>query len=913
MSNTTSGGISFSGLGSGINTDSILASLKQAQEIPKNRYQLTQAEYEYRITALEEVVNKMKDAMTVLQKFNTANKMYNLSIESSDSAIASATVKQTGNIPQGAYTIDVQKTATTSLYCYKQVFDSKEAIINDTGNNETFTYTYKGVTRNINVANGTNLEQLVSRINNDAKNPGVRATLIKNGDGYMFQIQGTDTGAQADLSISSTLSSLDSTSKVYTGTNAVMSATDTTFTYFYKGKERTFDVSAGMTYEEFVTKFNENSKQPLKANLKLNGSSYTLEFTDRSTGSVVNNLPSSSGIAGLGSGKAFTSTADVINDTGETKKITYAYLGKTYSVDVDGGETVQDLLDKINTSTKHDGLTAQLNTTTGQIEFSYTDGILTDQDGKVKITDADGKEYEISLEKDMSLRDYVQQFNDFASSKKLGITAKIEIDASNNATIKYVDENGDPVTDISVECDEMPAVAGNATISVNDTTPKAALMYGNLDGFGKRPIISGQTEAEAARDAFNADPANAGITAEVVEGASGYKLVYKDAAGEEVTLDGDKWYRQEAQDAEFYVNGWEQKFTSSTNKLSEVIEGMDITLKSTGKTVLNTTQDKEKIIENVVEFVEALNLVKGTILELSKVDSEKDVGEFDTDTLSSALTWQMGSALTGNYGVQLVLSSYNSIISGMSTGFQKKQSVDDVFGDLFTALSEIGISTNTQTGSDSFGLLEIDEDKLNEALEKDSSAVINLLSSTLSGTTTSADYTVASTGTLAKAGSYKVTYDVDENGQATNVYINGVAAQTDSNFPGRWTVGDLNNDAAGVAIQFANGGMAQGSYSSEINIRQGKLNELIDFLKQETASSTVTGVEQGHIPTIIASYRETIEQLQDKIDSETARISSWEAREKLKYARLEQTLTEYNSKLTTISSYAQQLNGSSGG
>ena len=912
MSNTTSGGISFSGLGSGVDTDSIIASLKQAQEIPKNRYSLTQAEYEYRISALEEVVTQMKDALSVLQKYNTANKMFNLSIESSESSIASATVKKTGNIPQGSYTLDVQKTATASLYCYKQVFDSKEAVVNNTDNDETFTYTYKGVTRNINVAKGTNLEQLVSRINNDAKNPGVRATLIKNGGGYMFQIQGTDTGAKADLSISSTLSSLDSSSKVYTGTNAVMSATDTTFSYFYGGKERTFNIPAGMNINDFVTKFNEDNRQPIKASLKLDGSTYSLQFTDRSTGAEVKNLKTSSTVDVLG-GKAFTSASDVINSSGSAKSISYEYLGKSYSVSVDDGETVQDLVDKINANPKHDGLTASFNSSTGQIEFSYTDGILTDKNGKVTITDAKGKKHEISLEKDMSLRDYVSQFNNYAESNKLGVTAKIEIDGSNNATIKYVDKNGDPVTDVTVECAEMPAVEGNASIAVNDTTPKGALLYGNLDGFGKRPTISGQAEAEAARDAFNADPNNTGITAEVAEGASGYKLIYKNAAGEEVAPDGEKWYKQEAQDAEFYVNGWEQKFTSSTNTLSEVIEGMDITIKSTGTTILNTVQDKEKIKENVTEFVDALNMVKGTILELSKVDSEKDTGEFDEDKLTSALTWQMGSALTGNYGVQLVLSSYNSIISGMSTGFKKKQSVDDVFGDLFTSLSEIGISTNASSGSDSFGLLEIDEEKLDEALDKDSSAVIELLSSSMSGTTTSADFTVASTGILAKAGSYKVTYDVDENGQATNVYINGALAQNDPNFPGRWTVGDMYNEAAGVAIQFANGGMPQGSYSSEINIRQGKLNELIEFLKEETASSTVAGVEQGHIPTIIASYRETIEQLQDKIDSETARISSWEQREKLKYARLEQTLTEYNSKLNTISSYAQQLNASSGG
>ncbi len=908
MSNTISGGISFSGLGSGIDTDSIIASLKSAQEIQSNRYKLSQAEYEYRISALEEVVTQMKDALSVLQKYNTANKMYNLSIESSDSAIASATVKKTGNTPQGSYTLDVQKTATSSLYCYKQIFDSKDAIINPKdGTDGTFTYTYKGVTRNINVPKGTNLEQLVSRINNDAKNPGVRATLIKNGDGYMFQIQGTGTGAKSELSISSSLSSLDSSSKVYTGTGEVMSAADSTFTYFYGGKERTFNVPAGMTLDEFVAKFNEDSRQPLKANLKLNGSDYQLQFTDRTTGNVVSNLKTSTTIEALG-GKAFGSAGDVINSSGFEKTVSYAYLGKNYSVKIADGATVQDLIDEINANPKHDGLEAQFNSATGQIDFTYKDGIVNPgQSGKVVITDSNGKKREIAIEKDMSLRDYVQQFNDYAASNKLDVTAKIDIDASNNATISYVDKDGNP-SSITVECAEVPALEGNAGIAVDYVAPKAGCLNADLEGFGKRPVISGRTEAEAARDAFNADPKNAGLTAEVVEGASGYKLVYKDANGEEVIPDGEKWYRQEAQDAEFYVNGWEQKFTSSSNTFSEVIEGMEITVKSTGKTVLNTTQDSEKIKENIQEVVEALNMVKGTILQLSKVDTEKDTGEYDTDKMSSSLTWQMGSALTGNYGVQLVLSEYNNIISGSSTGFAKKQSVDDVFGDLFTALSEIGISTNTNAGSENFGLLEIDDEKLDEALEKDPAAVIELLSSTMSGTTTSADFTVASTGVSAKAGSYNVTYDVDANGQATNVYINGVLAQNDPNFPGRWTVGDMHNEAAGVAIQFANGGMAQGSYSSKINIRQGKLNELIEFLKRETVSSTVEGVEQGKIPTIIASFRESIDQLQDKIDSETSRIASWEQREKLKYSRLEQTLTEYNSKLSTISSYAQQLN-----
>lgn len=946
MSSTISGGISFSGIGSGIDTDSIIASLKQAQEIPKKRYELSKAEYEYRIDALQEVVTKMREAMDVLGNYNTTSKMFNLSIESSDTSIASATVKNTDNIPQGSYVIDVKQTATSSLYCSKTIFDAKDAIINDTGSDKTFTYTYKGVTREINVANNTSLEQLVSRINNDAKNPGVRATLIKNGDGYMFQIQGTDTGKNADLSISSDLEILQSSYTLFTGNDTVLSDTDTTFTYFYDGKPRSFQITAGMTMSEFVTKFNEDAKQPLRANLKLVGSDYQLEFTSRTTGAAVKNLQTSSTVSALG-GMKFGSVGDIINNTGEDKTVTYNFLGKNYSVTVADGESVEDLINKINANPEHQGMKASFNSASGQIEFTYQDGIVNNSGKEVNIKfEVDGKTHEIAIPDQMSMQDYVQQFNSYSETNKLGITAEIEY-SGGTATIKYTDKEGNPFT---VECAESPQLEGKAPVTVAESNAQPLSFYSDLDGLGKIPAISGKnavinnsgstetfsfdyggqsysfqvdsgTTLQEFADKFNSEASASGLTAEVVAGASGYKLIYKDSSGKEVQLQNvnagsmagigskDNWYKQEAKDAEFTINGWDQQFTSSTNTLSEVIEGMEITLKSEGKTVLNTVQDSAKIKENIKEVVEAINLVKGTILSLSKVDEEKDTGEYEDGQLSSQLTWQMGSALTGNYGVQLVLAEYNNIIAGTSTGFTKKQSADDVFGDLFTALSEIGISTNTNAGDANFGLLEIDETKLDEALEKDSAAVVELLSSTMKGTTTSADFTVASTGVTAKAGSYEVTYDVDANGQATNVYINGVLAQTDSNYPGRWTVADPKNEAAGVAIQFANGGMSPGSYSSTINIRQGKINELLDFFEKEVSSSTVEGVEQGHIPTIIASYQDSIKQLEDKISSETARIDLWEQREKLKYARLEQTLTEYNQKLSQISSYSQSLSG----
>lgn len=953
MSNTISGGISFSGLGSGIDTDSIIAALKQAQEIPKQRYELTKSEYEYRISALQEVVKQMREAMGVLNKFNSVSEMFNLSVESSDSAIASAVVKNTDNIPQGTYTIDVKQTASASLYCSKTIFDAKDAIINDTGKDETFTYTYKGVTREIAVTDGTTLEQLVNRINNDAQNPGVRATLIKNGSGYMFQIQGKDTGKDADLSISSTLGSLDGSYTLFTGKDVSISDTGGTFKYFYGGKERTFNVDPGMTAEEFVKKFNEDSNQPLKANLKLEGSQYTLQFTDRNTGSVVENLKTSTTIEALG-GKKYGSAQDVINDTGEAKNISYSYLGKSYTVSLDDQGTVQDLIDKINSNPDHKGLTASFNSSTGQIDFTYKDGVITNttkpgDDMKIDFT-VDGKKHEISIQDNMSLQDYVKQFNDYATKNKLDIKAEIEV-SGNQATIKYVDGKGQP-SSVQVNSPDNDVLAGKSGLTVADVT-SSGCFSADLEGFGKIPSISGEdssinssgqaqtfsfkyngqsysfqvdngTTLKEFADKFNAEVGSqSGVTAKVQESASGYRIIYTDASGKEVQLEevqangltglgskGDNWYKQDARDAEFYINGWEQKFTSSTNTLTEVIEGMEITIKSEGKTVLNTVNDTSKIKENIKEVVDALNLVKSTILQLSKVDEEKDTGEFDEEQLSSQLTWQMGSALTGNYGVQLVLSDYNNIVSGMSKGFTKKQSEDDMFGDLYTALSEIGITTNTNAGEDTFGLLVIDDAELDAALEKDPNAVAELLSSSMKGTTTSSDFTVASTGMQAKAGSYEVTYDV-EDGVVKNVMINGVAAMTDPEFPGRWTVGDMHNDAAGVAIQFASSGLADGSYTSSINIRQGKINEFLDFFEKEVASSTVEGVESGRIPTIIQSYEETIEQLQDKIDSETDRIALWEQREKLKYSRLEETLTKYNQKLSQISAISGGMTSSS--
>lgn len=178
----------------------MIESLKQVESMQKTRMEIWKAEWQLRIDAFQEITTAMTEAKTALAEFNTMNKMLKRNVASSDEKVATATADST--IDQGLYSIDVKQLATSAIYSNKTTFTGKDAKINTSGTDQTFSYTYKGVTRTIDVSPNMTLEQFTKKINNDPKNPGVKASMIKNGSGYVFQIQGKDTGAENTLSIS---------------------------------------------------------------------------------------------------------------------------------------------------------------------------------------------------------------------------------------------------------------------------------------------------------------------------------------------------------------------------------------------------------------------------------------------------------------------------------------------------------------------------------------------------------------------------------------------------------------------------------------------------------------------------------------------------------------------------------------
>jgi flagellar hook-associated protein 2 len=72
-----------------------------------------------------------------------------------------------------------------------------------------FSYSYNGVTRNISTTADTTLENLRDLINDDGSNPGVTASIIEHNDTYHLVLAGEKTGADYQITIDSTETTID--------------------------------------------------------------------------------------------------------------------------------------------------------------------------------------------------------------------------------------------------------------------------------------------------------------------------------------------------------------------------------------------------------------------------------------------------------------------------------------------------------------------------------------------------------------------------------------------------------------------------------------------------------------------------------------------------------------------------------
>lgn len=248
------------------------------------------------------------------------------------------------------------------------------------------------------------------------------------------------------------------------------------------------------------------------------------------------------------------------------------------------------------------------------------------------------------------------------------------------------------------------------TYSVNNNVAPPAVTF-NAKVAATAVDISigpGDNTLEKIRDRINT--ANAGITASIVNDASGSRLVMRGQSGEEnafkvsVTESGapglselaydastggtTKMSRtQSAQNAVATINGL--SVSSSTNTLNDVVDGVTLQLKKVTTSAANLTieQDTTSITKGVNDFISSYNSVVSTIRTQTLYDeASKTAGPLQGDATARGL-----------------LSQVRSLVGSSTTA-----------SSVFSRLSDIGIDINKD------GTLAMKSAKFNEAMKNPS-------------------------------------------------------------------------------------------------------------------------------------------------------------------------------------------------
>ncbi|WP_084448661.1 flagellar filament capping protein FliD [Desulfovibrio inopinatus] len=434
--------------------------------------------------------------------------------------------------------------------------------------------------------------------------------------------------------------------------------------------------------------------------------------------------------------------------------------------------------------------------------------------------------------------------------------------------------------------------------SVNGTGGDLVFAY----SYGSDPTVYSLTVPNGSslkdlKDIINADSDNPGVKASVLYDGTSYYLQIRSmdtgADEGEITIDGTTTVTdfddnskfdetQVNQDAQFRVDGWPAAgwIERSTNTISDVIAGLTLNLRSDsgGSTeTITVGTDYEAVKENVRTFVDQVNQVRNLIKLMTKFDE----------------TTQRGSLLTGNYGVQLISSQLKTTVSDKAPGF-------DYDDDTYCTLSQLGILTDAEEGSVNAGLLVLDEEELDEALDADPYAVALLFSAVDVGSTNSSDISYESciSGTT-EAGVYTFEYTVDASGDITSASVDGVAVNPDFIGNTKHTIMSDSGGSRGIVISVNN--LNAGTYSHQVNFKQGKTGELIDKLEVLTAD------EVGPLAILEENYDDIVDNIDKKIDYEDRRIKTMETRLRERYANLDARLGYYDDILSQLKSQIAQL------
>ncbi len=252
-------------------------------------------------------------------------------------------------------------------------------------------------------------------------------------------------------------------------------------------------------------------------------------------------------------------------------------------------------------------------------------------------------------------------------------------------------------------------------------------------------LEEGEESLTALSNAINRSPDNSSINASIIHVDDGYRLVLssKESGSDNVITTAGDWDQlSEARDATIIVDGL--TIHPSSNKVSDVIPGVTLNLKSTGTVNLTTGADKEKMVETLKEFTTNYNKLQSTLKTLNEGDLK---GEGLSLSIDTAIRNSFFQSITGtednnknvfNFGMTFSKdgslsfneSTFEDAIDSDLYGMLDFFSGDDGFGELFSATLESftqsgGVLDTRKTGyNSSISRLESQADRLETRMDK---------------------------------------------------------------------------------------------------------------------------------------------------------------------------------------------------
>jgi flagellar hook-associated protein 2 len=407
-------------------------------------------------------------------------------------------------------------------------------------------------------------------------------------------------------------------------------------------------------------------------------------------------------------------------------------------------------------------------------------------------------------------------------------------------------------------------------------------------------------------DAINASGANPGVTALVLDMGPAfttdrYRLMLQgqdtgsdysiaiddglttlDGAGGTVNFESATFTQsQAAQNAQVRLDGYPPGtwIERAGNQISDLIAGVTLSLHaaSASPVTISVNYDTAAMQAKIADLVAAYNEAIGFIREETAYDS---------------ITGQAG-ILFGNYAVNIVKSELTAIATGNAPGFQDPE-------DSFINLAQLGITTDVDEASETFGQLLIDETTLAAALNSNPEAAGYLLAASFRGVSDDASGNItyySSLPGITLPGVYEVAATVS-GGVITSGTINGHPATID----GDTLTGQSGYPEYGLAVRV---NLADGDHTGTVRLQLGVNGQFSQKLDDLLSASS------GPVNILINNYTDIVDSIDAKIEFEQRRVEGVRRRLMEQFARLEAVLAQLNDQANYLASQLQNLATSS--